>query len=104
MKSEKSRATPTHSTSDEPATQHDLELLGGQLTNHITTVENNFTERIDQLEEKMASKEELAKVRDMQERTLQIVESIDQHFKIWKQLPHDVELLKADVTVLKMKG
>lgn len=98
---------------DGPATQNDLALLGGQLTERIDDVSQRLdgvterldgvterldvvTERLDGIEQKMATKDDI-------QRMLTIVESIDDHFKAYKDLPEKVEKLELDVFKLQTR-
>lgn len=93
---------------DGPATQHDLFLLGGQLTERIDDVSERLdvvTERLDNIEQKMVTKDDAKDfaTKDDIQRILTIVESIDDHFKAYKDLPEKVEKLELDVFKLKTR-
>lgn len=91
---------------DSPATQRDLALLDGQLTDRIDGVSERVdsvtkrldivTERLNNIEQKMATKDDI-------QRILTVVESIDEHFKAHKGLPEKVKELEVEVFKLKTR-
>lgn len=97
MKSEKA-TPPLASNGNEPATLHDLELWGGQLTSHITTVEKNLTTRLDSVEERVT------RVEKTTESILNVVQSIDARLKEWKDIPERLANVEDDVFKLKVKA
>lgn len=67
----------------------------------MTAIKTEF----DLIHEEMSGlKKEVAMLKSVQERTLQIVESIDQQFKEWKDIPRRVAKLESDVFELKVKA
>lgn len=96
-----------------PATQRDLALLGGQLTDRIDGVServdtvtdqlNVVTKRLDGIEQKMVTKDDAKNfaTKDDIQRILTVVESIDGHFKAHKNLPEKIEKLELDMFKLK---
>lgn len=91
---------------DSPAAQHDLSLLGGQLTKRIDDVTERLdvvvdrldvvVNRLDNIEQKMVTKDDIQHI-------LTIVESIDEHFKEYKDLPRKVERLEVDMFKLQTR-
>jgi hypothetical protein len=63
---------------------------------HFDSAMTAIKQTFDQIEERMATKDQLARV-------LEIVQSIDERLKEWQTIPGDVDRLKADVFELKLK-
>lgn len=74
---------------NQPATQHDLSLLAGQLTS-----------RIDRVEEKLS--EEIASLRQVVNAMFKVVKSIDGQLKELRDIPERVSRLERDVFDLKL--
>lgn len=85
---------------------------------HFDDAMRAIKQTFDQIEEKMATKEQLASVKTevtsvktevtsvkkMQERTLQIIESVDGRLKEWKDIPERMADVETDVFKLKVKA
>lgn len=71
---------------DQPASQHDLELWGGQLMTHIIAV----GERVDKVES------QLDRMEETQDKILDAVHEIKAALKGAKSLPARVERLERD--------
>lgn len=74
---------------NQPATQHDLSLLAGQLTH-----------RIDRVEEKLS--EEITSLRQVVNAMFKVVKSIDGQLKELRDIPERVNRLEQDVFDLKL--
>jgi hypothetical protein len=108
----KRKQPPREPNSSEPATQEDLALWGGQITDHVMSVKEEVTGHILLVKEELIIrigqvKDELTtridKVEQGQERILEIVQSIDAHVKELRDLPRRMEKVEADVFQLKLK-
>lgn len=75
---------------NEPATQHDLSLLAGQVTR-----------RIDQVEDKLT--EEIASLRQVVNAVFKVVKSIDGQLRELRDIPERVTRLERDVFQLKLE-
>lgn len=75
---------------NQPATQHDLSLLAGQLTS-----------RIDRVEEKLS--EEITSLRQVVNAMFKVVKSIDDQLKELRDIPERVSRLERDVFQLKVE-
>lgn len=76
---------------DEPATQHDLSLLGGQLTSRIDKVETKLTGDINSL-------------RRVVNAIFKVVKSIEGQVSALRDIPERVARLERDVFDLKLKA
>lgn len=83
---------------DQPATEYDLSLLGGQPTNRIDKVET----KIDKVEKKLSG--DINSLRRVVNAIFKVVKSIEGQVGALRDIPERVARLERDVFDLKLKA
>ena len=91
-------------TDDQPATLHDLDTWGGQLTQRIDQVEEKLGSQIYNVREEMQDvRAELQDVKDIAKTILEVVQTTNRDVRALRDLPERVEQLEEDVLKLQTK-
>ena len=85
---------PKKPNGDEPATQHDLSVLAGEMTRRFDSMQTD----IAGLKTDVATlKTDVTSLKSGQQAILNVVQSIDQQLEEWKHIPKKVERLHKHV-------